>query len=97
MHAVELGWLDRIRSVKLFRYSFDGELFRHRTAASGQWVSHEPVEPIEVEAVGDLLAAHVDADIELWAVPSLWPLHDLVQTDRWDFSIVRMHNAAART
>ncbi len=97
VHAVELGWLDRIRSVELFRYSFDGDLFRQRTMASGQWVSHDTVEPIDVEPVGDLLAAHVHADIELRAVPSLWPLHDLVQSDRWDFSIVRMHNAAART
>jgi len=97
VHAVELGWLDRIRSVELFRYSFDGELFQQRTTTSGQWVSHKPVEPIDVEPVGDLLAAHTDADIELPAVPSLWPLRDLVQSDRWDFSIVRMRNADART
>ena len=97
VHAVELGWLDRIRSVELFRYSFDGDLFRQRTMASGQWVSHAMVEPIDVEPVGDLLDAHADAVIELRAVPSLWPLHDLVQSDRWDFSIVRMHNADART
>ena len=68
-----------------------------RTMASGRWVSHPMVEPIDVEPVGDLLDAHADAVIELRAVPSLWPLHDLVQSDRWDFSIVRMHNAEART
>ena len=29
-------------------------------------------------------------------MPSLWPLHDLAVSDRWDFSIVRMRNAAPR-
>jgi hypothetical protein len=34
--------------------------------------------------------------IELRLVPSLWPLHDLAVSDRWDFSIVRMRNARPR-
>ena len=49
-----------------------------------------------VEPVGDLLAAHAGAGIELRIVPSLWPLHDLAVSDRWDFSIVRMRNARPR-
>jgi hypothetical protein len=75
---------------------FDAALFNPWANASGQWLSDEAVVPIDVEPVGDLLDAHVAATIELRLVPSLWPLHDAVQSDRWDFSIVRMRNADGR-
>lgn len=93
--AIEFGWLERVRTTNLFRYRFDPAIFGP-SEASGQWVSNEPVEAVDVDPVGDLLAAHVTAGIEVRAVPSLWPLRDLVQSDRWDFSIVRMRNAAVR-
>ncbi len=54
------------------------------------------VVPVAIQPVGDLLAAHAAAAIELRVVPSLWPLHDLAVSDRWDFSIVRMGNAQPR-
>ena len=93
VHAVELGWLDRIRTTRLFRYSFDVGHFVRWPEASGYWISTEPVVPLAVAPVGELFDAHVRAAIELRAVPSLWPLHDAVQSPDWDFSIVRMHNA----
>ncbi len=96
VHAVELGWIDRIRTTRLFRYSFDAGQFDPWPKASGYWTSTDSVVPVEVEPIQDLLEAHVRAAIELRAVPSLWPLHDGVQSDEWDFSIVRMHNAVAR-
>ena len=46
-----------------------------------------------VEPVGDLLALHEQAGIELRVVDSLWPLRELAVSDDWDFSIVRMRNA----
>lgn len=95
LHAFELGWLERVQMARLFRYQFDALSFSP-SDASGQWISGEPVEPVAVEPVGDLIDAHVTAGIELRVVPSLWPLHDAVQTDRWDFSIVRLRNAARR-
>lgn len=96
LHAIELGWLDRLRTTNLFRYRFDSAMFSHRTDASGQWTSGVEVEPIDVHPVGDLLDAHVQAGVEPRVVPSLWSLHDAVQSDRWDFSIVRMNNAERR-
>ena len=51
---------------------------------------------MSVTPLGDLLAAHVDAGIELRFVPSLWPLHDLAVSEAWEFGIVRMANAQAR-
>jgi hypothetical protein len=96
IHGIELGWLDTMRTTRLFRYAFDAVQFEPWPEASGQWISVEPVVPLAVDAVGDLLQAHVRASIELRAVPSLWPLHDAVQSSGWDFSIVRMHNAEPR-
>lgn len=96
VHAVELGWLDRTQTTRLFRCRFNPAPFRSWPDASGSWIGERPVEPIEVEPVGDLLATHVDAGIEFGMVPSLWPLHDAVQSPRWDLSIVRMRNAKAR-
>ena len=96
VHGLELGWLDRMRTAVLYAYELDPADFEPWPAASGQWIATRPIVPMRVVAVGDLLDAHVAAGIELRAVPSLWPLHDLAVSDRWDFSIVRMANAAAR-
>lgn len=93
VHAIELEWLPAMSTTVLYRYRFDATTFRPWPPATGQWTSDVEVDPIDVEAVGDLLELHVRAGIELRAVPSLWPLHDLAVSDRWDFSIVRMGNA----
>jgi hypothetical protein len=96
VHATESSWLATIRAARVFRYDFDAEPFRPWSEANGQWIATCPVEPVEVTPIGDLLALHADAGIELRLVPDLWPLHDLAVSDRWDFSIVRMHNARRR-
>ena len=96
VHAIELAWLPEMRRVKLYRYRFAASAFRPWVAASGQWVSDEIVEPLDVEPMADLLDAHVSAGIELRIVPSLWPFRDLAVSDRWDFSVVRLRNASPR-
>jgi len=96
VHAIELGWLERMRDCALYCYQFDSTSFRPWPQASGQWISESAVEPIGVEPVGDLLDQHAVAGIELRLVPSLWPLYDLAVNDAWDFSIVRMSNAQPR-
>jgi hypothetical protein len=96
VHAIESGWLDRMRAAAIFRYTFDATGFAPWADASGQWISQGEVTPMSVEPVGDLLNAHADAGIELRVVPSLWPLHDEVKRGEFDFSIVRMLNAQPR-
>jgi hypothetical protein len=97
VHAIESAWLDRMRNAVVYRYELDAEWFVPWEDADGQWVSHSEIEPVSVAPVGDLLAAHSAAQIELRVVPSLWPLHDMVRHMEFDFSIVRMHNAQPRT
>ncbi len=93
LHVMELAWLNRMRDCKLYRYDFDATAFSPWTDASGQWISHVAVAPLTVSPVGDLLALHAAAGIELRLVPSLWPMFELAQSDAWDFSIVRKANA----
>lgn len=100
VHAVEAAWLDRIRRCTLHRYAFDAAPFEPWVEAEGQLVTSTTVRPLSVEPVGDLLDLHVEAGIELRLVPSLWPLHDAAlaaaATHGYEFSMVRMRNAAAR-
>ena len=93
VHATELAWLDRIRTTALYAYRLPDEPFRAWTEAHGQWVSTEPVTPLGVEPVGDLLARHAAAGIELRLVADLGPLRELVLASGLPFSMVRMGNA----
>lgn len=96
VHAVEWGWLDRLRATVLYRYVFDAAAFTRQDDTAGYRVADRPVRPLRVEPVGDLLAAHADADVELRLVPNLWPLADLVVASGLDFSLIRMRNAVPR-
>ena len=96
VHAIESDWLDRVRTTTIYRYDLPAAPFSPWADASGQWFSECDVEPVGVVALSDLLELHVVAGIELRLVTSLWPLHDFAVSDRWDFSIVRMHNAQPR-
>jgi hypothetical protein len=96
VHAIESSWLDRMRSTEIYRYELDAAPFLPWAPANGQWIADCDVVPLAVTPVGDLLAAHVAAGIELRITPSLWPMHDLALAGALDFSIVRMHNAEPR-
>ena len=96
VHAVEAAWRGRMVACVLYRYEFEPAPFRPWAEASGQYVSSDAVEPLAIEPVGDLLARHAAAGIELRFVPNLWPVIDLVVAGPWDFSIVRTHLAAPR-
>ena len=96
VHAIEWGWLDAMRTTELFRYEFDPAGFErsgHAPPGSGDfWVSRETVRPIGVEPVGDLLALHAEAGIELRVVADLRPLAEDVAAPAWagHFSIIRL-------
>lgn len=96
VHAIETQWLERLRTVTLYRYGLPTPAFQPWPDAQGQWISRRTVEPLTVQPVGDLLTLHASSAIELRITPSLWPLRDLAQAGPWSFSIVRMHNAASR-
>jgi hypothetical protein len=92
--AVESGWLERIRTTTLYRYTMPEAAFRPaRADASGHWVSHETVEPIAVAPMPDLLAALLAENVELRIMPSLVELWKAVIQSSLQFSGTRLRNA----
>lgn len=96
LHAIEAGWLERLRACELYAYEFDPAPFKPKIAEAGYWVTECEVEPLSVNAVGDLLTRHVESGIELRIVRNLWPLIDAIIGSGLEFSIIRKANALPR-
>ena len=96
VHAIEWGWLDAMRTTRLYAYRLDRSSFVEAPGGGG-WISAETLRPLSVEPVGDLLERHAEAGIELRLVADLWPLHDWVLQGGVEFSMVRMRNAQPRS
>ena len=91
--AVESGWLERIRSTKLYRYELPAESFSLLDKNAGHWVSEETVSKLSVEPVGDLLDALASSHIELRITPQLMDLWRRVWTSTLSCSGTRLRNA----
>ena len=98
VHAIEYGWLPAIQSVRLYAYRLPAAPFRHLNPTDRHaLVSTEPVDPLgPPEPVGDLLALHEEAGIQLRVLPNLWPFWDQVITSTVAFSGIRLRNARPR-
>jgi hypothetical protein len=94
VHAVEGAWLDRIRSARVVAYRLPESGFVPHPEVGGYWLGSEPVEPLEVVELGDLLGRHAAAQIELRIVPNLWPLWNRVIASTLEFSGIRLRHAA---
>jgi hypothetical protein len=60
-------------------------------------VSHEPVVPVSVTRIDDLLAELLSHDVELQVMKSLWALRDAVVASTLQYSIIRVRIALPRT
>ncbi|HEY0636653.1 MAG TPA: hypothetical protein VGD67_03335 [Pseudonocardiaceae bacterium] len=101
VHAVEWAWLDRLRAAEVHRYEFDPAPFTVLDAEAGYHEAATTVRPIAVRPMGDLLAAHAAAGVELRFLSTLWPLADAVvaaaeRDGALRFSLIRMRNARPR-
>jgi hypothetical protein len=92
VHALQANWLDRFRAGRMFAYRLAPQTFEPYERAAGYWVSREPVEPLEVGELGDLLACHARAGIELRVVPDLASLWSRVIASTLEFSGIRLRN-----
>jgi hypothetical protein len=93
VHVVEEAWLDRIRAARVVAYRLPEETFEHE--GDGFWVSRAGVEPLELVELGDLLARHAEALIELRAVHRIQPVWERVAGSTLEFSGIRLSNALA--
>ncbi|HEY4939934.1 MAG TPA: hypothetical protein VII56_00780 [Rhizomicrobium sp.] len=96
MHAIESVWLDRMRSCTMYVYRFDAAPFSVYDVPAGYFSTTKTIEPLSVEPIGDLLALHAAARIELRIVPNLWPVIDAIVASGLEFSIIRKMNALPR-
>jgi hypothetical protein len=93
--VIETTWLERMRDVRLYAYRMPPEPF-DVVEDDRFYIASMPVEAIECVEVGDLLARHAAAGIELRIAPALYPLWDKVIETTLDFSGIRLRNAARR-
>ncbi|MBM2622535.1 hypothetical protein JIG36_44240 [Actinoplanes sp. LDG1-06] len=97
VHAVEYGWLESIRTTTLYAYRLPADRFRPIGAGSHAMVATEVVEPLgPAVPVGDLLAHHAAAGIQLRVLDNLWPFWDEVVESTLGFSGIRLRNARPR-
>jgi hypothetical protein len=88
--VIESGWLEPFRSARVYAYRLPAESFEPWDKF---FVSRETVAPLELVELGDLLARHASAGIELRIAPALYPLWDSVIETSLDFSGIRLRNA----
>ena len=96
VHAVEYGWLDAMRTVRLYAYRLPAAAFRPfgPGADSHAHVAVEPVAPLgPAEPVGDLFALHAAAGIQLRVLPELRAFWAAVTVSSLAFSGIRLRNA----
>jgi hypothetical protein len=91
--AIESAWLDRLRATTLYRYTMPEAAFTLNDATAGHWISRDPVVPLGIEPIGDLLAALASASVELRMTPSLIDLWQRVIASTLEFSGARLRNA----
>lgn len=98
VHAIEYGWLEALRTTRLFAYRLPADRFRpFGTPAPHAHVAVEPVAPLgPAEPVGDLLRCHADAGIQLRVLDNLWPFWDAVTASTVSCSGIRLRNARPR-
>ena len=94
--AIESRWFAEVRKHRLYQYELPAGTFAVYDAGAGYYVSREPVVPLSVTAIDDLLGALLRRDVELRVTPSLWKLRDAVVTSTLQFSCIWMRNALPR-
>ena len=80
------GW---VRTTSVFEYAFDPGPFEPWAEAEGQWVARVALRPSAVRPMGDLVAAHAAAGVDLRFDPDLAARREEVVGAGLPFSIVR--------
>jgi hypothetical protein len=94
VHVVEPEWLEPMRTTRVIAYRMPGDAFVEN--GDRFWISAEPVEPLEVVELGDLVGRHEQAGIELQTEPDVLDFWDEVVGASLGFSGIRLRNARMR-
>jgi len=93
---IESGWVQRLRSCRLYCYHLPSETFVCLDECAGYFVSRVAVVPARVEVINDPIVELLKREVEVRFVPDLWPLRDAVVASTLQFSVIRMRNALPR-
>jgi len=91
LHFAGAGDETWVRAAALYRYELAADPFEPWPEAEGQWVAAVAVVPLAVVPMGDLVAAHAAAGVELRFDTDLPARRAEVLTSGLPFSIVRWH------
>lgn len=91
--AIESVWLPEIQKQCLYRYELNPTDFTLVDKIAGYWISRQPVIPINMIKIENILAALLEHDIELRIMPLLWKLREEVIKSTLGYSIIRMNKA----
>lgn len=94
--AVEEAWVPRIHETSLCLYEFEPDGFEDFDSSAGYFRSERAVTPVAVHSMENLAGEIEVRGAEFRALPSLWPLFDLIVPSTLQFSMIRMCNAAPR-
>jgi hypothetical protein len=91
VHVVEPGWIEEIRTRRVLAYRVPEETFVENDDRF--WISAEPVEPLELVELGNLLDRHEAARIRLRTEDDVLGFWEDVIGSSLGFSGIRLHNA----
>ncbi|MDD3731571.1 MAG: hypothetical protein PHU88_04260 [candidate division Zixibacteria bacterium] len=77
----------------MYRYEFNPAGFTLVDEVAGYWISRQPVIPLAMIKINNILSALLEHDIELRIMSSLWKLREEVIKSTLGFSIIRMNKA----
>ena len=93
VHVVEPVWLERMRTQRVVAYRVPEATFVENDDRF--WISADPVEPLELVELGDLVERHEAAEIELGTENDLLGFWDKVVASSLGYSGIRLRNAAS--
>jgi hypothetical protein len=90
--AIETAWFERLQTTQLYRYVMPEDSFESLHDYGGH-ISRQPVVPLRIEPLENLVQELFNADVELRICASLVPLGKTIITSTLHWSLIRMRNA----
>ncbi len=91
--ALESKWLPVIRKTTMYCYELPAPAFTLLDECAGYYISYEPVAPLSVQPVSDLLAELAQRRTDVRFLETLRPLAEMITKSTLNYSLIRMRNA----
>ncbi len=95
--AIESGWLERVMNGRIHIYTLPTDTFTVWDEGAGYFISRQPVMPLSMRTVDNMLLELTKHDVEIRILPDLRPLRSEVINASLQFSIIRWRNVKQKT